>query len=94
MRITHMTNTSTNYTACYTVEGHLDTTLLQEECRILTGVWAGNVEKHDNPNTTNFTITDSVDDGVDPDQYFDQIGRDLSRYIKSPVTLAEIFVDD
>ena len=89
-----MTNTSTNYTACYTVEGHLDTTFLQEECKILTGSWAANIETHDNPNTTNFTITDKVEEGIDPDAYFDQIGRDLSRYLKSPVTLAEIFVDD
>jgi hypothetical protein len=86
--------TKTHYTACYTIEGHIDTTLLQEECKILTGSWAGNIEKHGNPDITNFTISDTVEEGIDPDGYFDQIGRDLSRYIKSPVILAEIFVDD
>lgn len=89
-----MTKHTTHYTACYTVQGHIDSTLLQEECRVLTGVWAGNVERHDNPPITNFTISTDVDDEVDADAHFDWIGRDLSRYLKATVTLAEIFVDD
>ncbi len=86
--------TMTTHTACYSIDRHIDSTLLQEECRVLTGVWAGNVERHDNPELTNFTITDKVEDGIDPGEYFDQIGRDLSRYLKVPVTLNEIFIDD
>lgn len=89
-----MTNTHTNHTACYNVEGHIDSTLLQEECKILTGSWAANIERHSNPDITNFTITDMVENGIDPGEYFDQIGRDLSRYLGATVTLNEIFIDE
>jgi hypothetical protein len=93
-----MTITKTNYTVCYTVcytaESHIDSTLLQEECRILTGSWAGNVNFHDDPADTTFTISDSVEDGIDKESYFDQIAVDLSRYLGVKVTRNEIIIDD
>ena len=91
---TPMTITKTNYTVCYTAEGHIDLTLLQEECRILTGSWAGNVNRHDDPADTTFTISDSVEDGIDKESYFDQIAVDLSRYLGVKVTRNEIIIDD
>lgn len=89
-----MTTTKTNYTVCFTAEGHLDTTLLQEECKILTGSWAGNINFHDDPNDTTFTISDIVEDGIDKERYFDQIAVDLSRYLGVKVTRNEIIIED
>lgn len=84
----------TNYTVCYTAEGHIDLTLLQEECRILTGSWAGNINRHDDPDDTTFTIAFRVEDGIDRESYFEQIAVDLSRYLGVMVTRNEIIVDD
>lgn len=84
----------TNYTVCYTAEGHIDLTLLQEECRILTGSWAGNINRHDDPDDTTFTIAFRVEDGIDKESYFEQIAVDLSRYLGVMVTRNEIIVDD
>ena len=89
-----MMQTNTNYTATYTADGHIDSTLLQEECKILTGSWAANVEKHSDPDTTNFTISDTLIEGVDVVSHFQYLARDLSRYLKTPVTLAEVILDD
>lgn len=83
----------TNYTACYHVSPVPNDALLQEECRILTGVSPCNLEIHDD--TLNFTITVDVDDDVSPEDHFDTICRDLNNFVKnSQFTLDEIFVDD
>lgn len=84
----------TQYTACFSIRTPVDLSLLDEECRILTGSSPANIEKHDDPFLLNFTLTDMVGDGGDPDEYFDQIGRDLTRFLKVHVNLDEIFIDD
>jgi len=85
----------TNYTACYHAVPVPNDALLQEECRILTGVSPCNLEIHDD--TLNFTITvdvDDVDGDVSPEEYFDTICRDLNNSFKnSQFNLDEIFVD-
>ena len=94
-----MTNMNTNYTACFSVVlGTMSLNHLREECRIMTGVDACNIEHHDD--VTHFTITTEVDvynkieNEVDPDTYFNEIAVDLSRWVGTAVTLNEIFVDD
>ena len=94
-----MTNMNTNYTACFSVVlGTMSLNHLREECRIMTGVDACNIEHHDD--VTHFTITTEVDvygkieNEVDPDTYFNEIAVDLSRWVGTTVTLNEIFVDD
>jgi len=84
----------TNYTACFhVVLGDVSLSRLNEECRIMVGVDAENIEHHDD--TTNFTLTTEVDeDEVEPEEYFTEICLDLSRWLGVAVTLDEIFVDD
>ena len=94
-----MTNMNTNYTACFSVVlGTMSLNHLREECRIMVGVDACNIEHHDD--VTHFTLTTEVDvygkieNEVDPDTYFNEIAVDLSRWVGTAVTLNEIFVDD
>lgn len=86
--------TKTQYTACYSIDGKIDLTRLQEEARILVGVDAANIQYLEDVDVTHFTLTDEVDDGIDPDAHFDWIGRDFSRFLPAKVTLNEIFVDN
>jgi len=89
-----MTNMNTNYTACFSVVlGTVSLNHLRDECRIMAGVDACNIEHHDD--VTHFTLTTDVDENeADPDTYFNEIAVDLSRWVGSAVTLNEIFVDD
>lgn len=84
----------TQYTACFSIRTPVDLSLLEEECRILVGTSPANIEKHDAPFLLNFTLTDTVGAEDDPGEYFDQIGRDLTRFLKVHVNLDEIFIDD
>ena len=86
--------TKTQHTACYSIDGQIDLTRLQEEARILVGVDAANIQYLEDVDVTHFTLTDEVDDGIDPDAHFDWIGRDFSRFLPAKVTLNEIFVDN
>jgi hypothetical protein len=63
----------------------------QEECRVLTGVEATDVVQIDESSWTWFNITCNVDENeVDPDEYFDIIGRDLGRWLQCEVILDDI----
>ena len=63
-----MTNMNTNYTACFSVVlGTVSLNHLREECRIMVGVDACNIEHHDD--VTHFTLTTEVDENeADPTQ--------------------------
>lgn len=94
MRIRSMT--TTNYTACFSLPFYLTRKELTQH-RIEHGHIVENIEyqqEDDGTTTTNFMITCGVDDNQDPDEYFDMVGRELSRYLMGQVCLDEIFVDD
>jgi len=89
-----MNSTITTYTATYTIHDIISRDVLTEECRVLVGVDPQNIEWHDSPNITNFTVTDIVPSEIDSNMHFKQIQRDFERFMGVPVTLGAIIVDD
>jgi len=79
------------FTAQYVAEFlQLPMDKFQAECRILTGVEATEVTQIDE--STWFNITREIaEDEVDPDNYFDLVGRDLARRFQCEVYLDDIF---
>jgi hypothetical protein len=89
-----MNSTLTNYTATYTVHDHISKSVLMEEARLLCGVEAANIEWHDHPNTTNFTVTCVLFEDENANDFFPQIGKDFARFLGVPVTLGEVILDN
>ena len=84
----------TYYTATYTAHDHLLAVILFEECRINCGVDPKDIEWHDNPDTTNFTVTMVLGEDDDKDAFFSNLTKDLEKYLECPITLGEIITDN
>ena len=91
---THMNDTLTNYTVTYTIHDHISRELVQEDVRLLFAVNADNIEWHDNPNITNFTVTCNLFEGEVAEEIFPGIAKTLGRWLGVPVTLGEIILDN
>lgn len=90
-----MNSTLTIYTATYTLHDHISTDKLVEETRLLCGVNPENIERHDLPNITNFTVSLFIDEEQnDPKAYFQEIANDFERWLGVDVTLGEVILDN
>ena len=84
------------YTANFQINDRVETDHIVDECRILVGVTPSNLQifsDHDK-HQTNFTLSDSVLNDQDIEEYFQQIAEDLSKYLCVTVLLNEVIDDN
>lgn len=91
---TAMNSTLTTYTATFTVHDHIPSERLKEEVRLSFGVNADNIEWHDHPNITNFTVTCVLFEDEVASEVFPMVAKDLGRWLGVPVTLGEVILDN
>lgn len=85
------------YTANFSTHGIVGERILFNECRVMVGQSPCNYQvlTHENDQQrTHFTLTEVIEDGVNPEEYFENIAKDLERYLGVNVTVHELILDD